>query len=498
MLLRKTHPWEWTSTQHSAFENMKVAFASQPVLLMPDYNKAFEIESDALLYAMGAILLQQDTNGEWHPVAFHSQSMSPTERNYQVYDRELMAIIRALHDWRCYIYGFPFTTIVWTDHHNLTYYTHPQKLTRRQVCWVVELMEYDLKLQHKKGSKMVVADALSWRADWSTGLEHDNEDVVALPESLWVRLVDMELQDAVAAGQQEDNLVRDAVTKLSDPSVSPQRWNIETSGPDSSTRLLFYNGHLYIPDSLNLQCRIVSDHYDTPVAGHPGSLATTRSVRTSYWWPGMAAFVTKYVQGCATCQQFKVQTHPQRPALIPIESTMSRLFGQVGIDFMTDLPPSEDFDSIMVVVDHGLRKGVILTPCSKTGLTASHTAQLYIDNVYARFRLPDKMISDRGPQFDSQFWKELCDALQIKHAMTTAFHPQTNGGTEQVNREIQTYLSIFCTNNLTSWALALKKAEFVYNNRPHADHTQSPFGMDKPHEQSPKHSHITTPKLTID
>jgi len=99
---------------------------------------------------------------------------------------------------------------------------------------------------------MVVADALSWRADWSTGLEHDNEDVVALPESLWVRLVDTELQDTVAAGQQEDNLVRDAVAKLSDPSVFPQCWTIETSGPDSSTHLLFYNGHLYIPDSLDL------------------------------------------------------------------------------------------------------------------------------------------------------------------------------------------------------------------------------------------------------
>ena len=106
-------------------------------------------------------------------------------------------------------------------------------------------MEYDLKLQHKKGSKMVVADTLSQRADWSIGLEHDNKDVVALPESLWIRLVDMELQDAVAVAQKEDTLVQDAVSKLSDPSVFPQRWTIETSGPDSSTCLLFYNGRLY-------------------------------------------------------------------------------------------------------------------------------------------------------------------------------------------------------------------------------------------------------------
>src|SRR6266540_4415311 len=89
--------------------------------------ETFEIKSDASLYATGAILLQQDTNGDWHPVAYCSQSMNPMEWNYQVYDRELMAIIC---EWRCYIYGSSFTTIVWTDHHNLTYFTHPQKLTR--------------------------------------------------------------------------------------------------------------------------------------------------------------------------------------------------------------------------------------------------------------------------------------------------------------------------------------------------------------------------------
>ena len=117
---------------------------------------------------------------------------------------------------------------------------------------------------------------------------------------------------------------------------------------------------------------------------------------------------------------------------------------------MTDLPPSEGFDSIMVVVDHGLSKGVILTPCQKKGLTAEHTACLYMDNVYSRFGLPDKMISDQGPQFDSEFWKEL---------------------------EIQLFLSVFCINNPSSWSAALKKAEFVYNNCMHADREQTPFEL---------------------
>ena len=97
---------------------------------MPDRTNPYKIECDTSLFATGAILLQQDTNGDWHPVAYYLKSMSPTEHNYQVYDCKLIAIIRSLREWRCYIYGSDHTTIVWTDYHNLTYYTHPQKLTR--------------------------------------------------------------------------------------------------------------------------------------------------------------------------------------------------------------------------------------------------------------------------------------------------------------------------------------------------------------------------------
>src|SRR6266511_3329841 len=95
------------------------------------------------------------------------------------------------------------------------------------------------------------------------------------------------------------------------------------------------------------------------MAEHLGALATGRSIRTFYWWPGLSSFVSQYVQGCAICQQFKVQTQPQHPSLVLIPSLSEHIFGQVRIDFMMDLPPSDGFDSIMVIVDHGLSKGVI-------------------------------------------------------------------------------------------------------------------------------------------
>lgn len=475
-LLRKNQPWNWEKEQQIAFETLKGMYAKEPVLLAPDYSKPFRIECDASQVAVGGVLLQDDTNGDEHPVAYFSKAHTPPERNYMTHDQEFLAIILCVRQWRHFLIGSPHTTIIYTDHQNLTYFQEANKLTRRQARWTAELMEYDFKLQHKKGKRMVVADALSRRADYASLGKTDNENIVALPESLWINLLDTELRDAIVRGQLQDVFAQDAISKLNDPS-SPSlgNWTAVKNPDDSLT--LFNDGRIYVPDNLQLRRMIVADHHDTPIAGHPGIQATVRSVRSSYFWPGLQQFVRNYVNGCAICQQFKISTRPTKPSLYPIPSGSNRLFGSIGIDFMTDLPESDAFDSIMLVVDHGLSKGIIIIPCSKKGLTAEQTATLFINNVYSRFGLPDKLMTDRGTQFDAEFFRDLCKQLGIKPSMTTAFHPQANGGTERVNREIQLYLSIFCINHPTSWSQAIKKAEFSYNNRPHADRAQSPFEL---------------------
>ena len=169
-----------------------------------------------------------------------------------------------------------------------------------------------------------------------------------------------------------------------------------------------------------------------------GTLATVRSIRSSYFWPGLQHFVQNYIAGCAICQQFKVSMKPTRPLLYPILTGSHQLFRSIGMDFITDLSTSMDrYDSIMVTVDHGLSKGAIFTPCNKKGLTSEHTAQLFINNVYSHFGLPNKIITNCGTQFKATFFQEICKLLGIKSAMMTAFHLQANGGTERVNREIQ-------------------------------------------------------------
>ena len=117
---------------------------------MPDQTKPFQIKMDASKYATGAVLTQLDANGDRHPVSFISKTFSPAERNYEIYDRELLVIIRALEEWQHYIQGSPHTTIILSDHKNLTYYREAKKLNRQQARWSLYLSEFDVKLVHTR------------------------------------------------------------------------------------------------------------------------------------------------------------------------------------------------------------------------------------------------------------------------------------------------------------------------------------------------------------
>jgi len=131
-LTKKGVKWEWTDKCQDTFDNLKERFTSAPVLVMPDVTKKMKIETDASDYTTGTVLSQLEEDGIWHPVAFYSKSMNDAERNYDIHDKELLAIIRALEEWRHYVQGAPNLVEIWTDHKNLEYFMTSQKLTRRQ------------------------------------------------------------------------------------------------------------------------------------------------------------------------------------------------------------------------------------------------------------------------------------------------------------------------------------------------------------------------------
>ena len=432
-LTRKDVTWIWETDQQSAFATLLSLFQTAPVLHLPDVGRPFIIMTDASLIASGGVLMQCDGNGDLHPCAYLSQTFSPAERNYDIYDWELLAVIHALEHWCHYLQGTAHPITLLTDHKNLTYFRQPQKLSRRQARWMMFLQDFDLHFIHLPSSAMGPADALSRLPDPDTS--SDNVDITVLPDDLFIRAIDMALVDKILSSSPSDPLVISALQHLSAgsplfPCSSLSDWCFADS-------LLYFKNHLYIPAAARHD--LVSSVHSSPAAGHGGFFRTYTLLSRDYWWLGMSSFIHRFVSGCALCQQMKVNTHPTVPPLSPLSSTCSRPFQQLSVNLVTGLPSSVGFDSLLVVVDHGLSKGVILTPCNKT-IDAKGVAELFFKHVFLRFGLHDALISDRGPQFASAFARELTRILRYNLKLSTAYHPQTDGETEQVNQEIETYL----------------------------------------------------------
>jgi RNase H-like domain found in reverse transcriptase/Reverse transcriptase (RNA-dependent DNA polymerase) len=151
-LMKKDKKFEWTTECQDVFDTIKERFMEELVLLMPNQSKPFQIKSDAYKVATGTVLTQLDSNGDRHPVAFLSKTFSETERKYEIYDQELLGIIRALKEWRHYIQGSGHITIVYSDHKHLTYFRTAQKLNDRQARWSLYLSGFNLKLVHLPGT----------------------------------------------------------------------------------------------------------------------------------------------------------------------------------------------------------------------------------------------------------------------------------------------------------------------------------------------------------
>ena len=317
---------------------------------------------------------------------------------------------------------------------------------------------------------MAPADALSRRDHVDTTL--DNQEASICPEPVVIQALDLALAQKIQSSSESDPLVLRALESLKKgstlfPRSSREDWHM-TNGH------LYFKGRMYIPP--HEQQAIVRSIHNSPTSGHTGRFCTKALLERDFWWPGLSSFVNAFITGCAVCQQNKVNHHPTRPPLTPIPSSSPLPFKQLSVDLIMDLPPSNGHDSLMVVVDHGLTKGVILIPCTKT-IDAAGVAKLFLHHVFKRFGLHDLLISDRGPQFASAFAQELARLLQYNVKLSTAYHPQTDGQMERTNQEVETYLRIFCANNPQKWTDFLPTAEFHHNSVPHSSTKVSPFSL---------------------
>jgi len=139
VLVRKEQKWKWKKEQKKVFERLKMVFTTEPILAIPEINREMRVEADASDYAAGRVLSTKCEDGKWRPVAFISKSLNAMEQNYEIHDKEMLAVIRCLEVWRHYLEGAKLKFKIWTDHKNLQYFMTSQKLNQRQARWVLYL-----------------------------------------------------------------------------------------------------------------------------------------------------------------------------------------------------------------------------------------------------------------------------------------------------------------------------------------------------------------------
>ena len=235
-LTKKDVPFEWTPECTEAVCKLKRAITAKPVLRQPDHNKPFTMEVDTSQYALGAILSQKDEQGKLRPVGYYSKTLIPAECNYDVYDRELLALVRALQHWRHLLLRAEHPIEVFMDHNNLTKYRHAQKLSRHVAQYLPLIAEYNIQLKHKPGAANH-ADTLSRPPGMDEGSQ-DNQDIVVLPDHLFCHALEL------------DNLERRVQWAQSEKTFQMEEWK-EKYG------LIMDNGTWMLrPSTRRSRCRI--------------------------------------------------------------------------------------------------------------------------------------------------------------------------------------------------------------------------------------------------
>lgn len=512
-LTQKGVPFVWDRVAESAFRAILDAFTGAPVLCHFDPDRQCIVEVDASDFALGLIISQRGDDGALHPLAFYSRKLLPAEQNYQIHDKELLAVVTAFEKWRHFLDTTRHRTRVLSDHRNLVYFTTSRLLNRRQIRWSQFLAEFDYVIEHRAGSLSGKPDALSRRPEYRMTSDETRacQSSIVLP----ARCFDAQLAECLTVGHLDSTdasrttpMPHDAITRagtlngaLSHSDTSTGHGTPRDEQPEQSEFLELVRSHLrkdpfvmsvskradasmfrwaadllyrdellYVPSAA--RCDALRLCHDVVSAGHFGRWKTLRLVQRSFWWPRRSQFVARYVRGCDTCARCKTVRHAPHGLLQPLPIP-TRPWASIAMDFIVELPRSMGFDAILVVVDR-FSKMAHFIPC-RTSCSSVQTALLVLTHVVKLHGCPEDIVTDRGPQFRSRFWRELHARMGTTTFMSTAHHPQTDGQSERTNQTLEQYLRSFSNYQQDNWSQLLPMAEFAYNNSDHSATGVSPF-----------------------
>jgi len=321
-LTRKEKGWEWSDKQQEVFETLKKAMITEPILQHFDPEQPVTIETDASDYAIGAICSQPDEKGILHPVGYYSRKLKDPERNYNIHDKELLAIVDALRkrDTYCKTTG-PKITIL-TDHKNLEYWKTKKDLNLRQARWGERLANYDFVIKYRPGKLAGKPDILSRESGdspWEGDMKHrQNHGRILLPEEAFEALqanttetinlkIDKELLNEIRTLSAPDKEIQEIRRKKA--SRTTRDGKIALGLYKENSGLLMYDGLIWIPDDDTLRLHILRDLHDAQAVGHPVRARRLELVSRSFYWTGQRKYIHRYVDHCDTCHRIKPIRH---------------------------------------------------------------------------------------------------------------------------------------------------------------------------------------------
>ena len=302
---------------------------------------------------------------------------------------------------------------------NLVYFTTTRILNRRQARWLNFLADYNFKTIFCLRDQHGKADTLSQRLEFE------------------IRPGDAGYTQQSHFLMQPDQVQLFATYTLIDESLlNTIVEDTSTNGFEVQDRFLFRNNLIYVPDG-PCRLRTIKECHDDALAGHFSVVKTLELISRSFWWLQPWKLVNEFVRTCDTCTPTKSTHHCPYSMLQPLPNPI-RPWASISTDFITDLPETNGFNSILVVVDR-FTKMAHFIPCVKA-ISRVETMDMLLTNIVRLHGLPDEIISDRGPQFISTFWKCLFQTLGTSTKISTAFHPETDKQKKRLNQNLEQYL----------------------------------------------------------
>ncbi|WVZ12616.1 hypothetical protein V8G54_017146 [Vigna mungo] len=451
--LLKKGGFSWNEKAEEAWVNLKKKMTTAPVLSLPDFTQPFHIECDASGSGVGAVLMQGR-----NPIAYFSKALSEGKLSKSIYEKEMMALVLAIQHWRPYLVGQRF--VVHTDQKSLCHLLEQRITTQNQQDWIAKLLGYDFEIVYKTGAANKAADALSRQFE---GEDEGEKELSVIARPFWQDFG--EIMQEVEVDEFLQKVMNDV---RRDPNTHPA-YTLEHERLHHKGRLVLSAKSKWIP-------KLLAEFHVTQTGGHSGVYRTYRRIAQSLYWVGMKKDVTEFVAKCLVCQQHKYLTSSPQGLLQPLP-VPNAIWEELSMDFIVRLPKSQGFDAILVVVDR-LSKYAHFLPL-KHPYSAKTVAEIFIREIVRLHGIPQSIVSDRDPLFLSIFWKELFKGQGTQLKMSTAYHPETDGQTEVLNRVLEGYLRCFCSKQPKGWmtyntsyqgAIRYTPFEAVYGRAPPSLH----------------------------